>query len=296
MTTVGVVAHAGKTARGGPDELRRRLADAGADDPVWLEVQRSADAAPMARRAVADGVDLLVVWGGDGTVQRCLGAVAGTGVPLAVVPAGTANLLAANLGLPRDVAGAVEIALHGDRRVLDVGSLNGEPFAVVAGAGLDARTVAGASSEAKRRVGRLAYVVSAAQALDVPPVRARVEVDGVECFTGKVTCVLVGNHPRSAGGVTVFDGSRPDDGILEVGLATARTVAQWVRTAAVVALDDAEASPFVVTSRGRTIDVRFDAPVPVELDGSVREPTDHLHVEVHPGAVTMCVPAAARAG
>lgn len=296
MTTVGVVAHAGKTARGGPDELRRRLADAGADGPVWLEVQRSADAAPMARRAVANGVDLLVVWGGDGTVQRCLGAVAGTGVPLAVVPAGAANLLAANLDLPRDVAGAVEIALHGDRRVLDVGSLNGEPFAVVAGAGLDARTVAGASSEAKRRVGRLAYVASAAQALDVPPVRARVEVDGVECFTGKVTCVLVGNHPRSAAGVEVFEGSRPDDGILEVGLATARTVAQWVRTAAVVALDDAEASPFVVTSRGRTIDVRFDAPVPVELDGSVREPTDHLHVEAHPGAVTMCVPTAARAG
>jgi diacylglycerol kinase family enzyme len=104
-------------------------------DPAWFEVKKSRHAPKYARKAADRGADVVFVWGGDGTVQRCIDALAGREVAIAILPAGTANLLASNLGIPRDLAEAVRIGLHGDRRRLDTGSVNGEHFAVMAGAG-----------------------------------------------------------------------------------------------------------------------------------------------------------------
>src|SRR4029077_8325780 len=139
MPDVAVVAHSRKSFGGGLPELRKVLAAEGVTAPLWYEVAKSRHAPERARRAAARGVDVLFVWGGDGTVQRCIDAVAGTGTVVAILPAGTANLLAMNLQIPDDVAGAVRIGLHGDRRRLDTGSVNGERFTVMAGAGFDAR-------------------------------------------------------------------------------------------------------------------------------------------------------------
>ena len=99
MTSVGVVAHAEKRLGGGLAELRKTLAEYGISDPPWHEVPKSKRAGPR-RGAGRAGVDLLFVWGGDGTVQRAIDAVVGKPVTLAILPAGTANLLATNLGLP----------------------------------------------------------------------------------------------------------------------------------------------------------------------------------------------------
>ena len=141
MQTVAVVAHAGKTFGGGLGELREVLARAGIADPLWYEVTKSRKAPKYARRALTQGAEVIFVWGGDGTVQRCIDAVAGTGAALAILPAGTANLLATNLQVPADMTEAVRVGLHGDRRRLDTGSVNGEHFAVMAGAGFDARMI-----------------------------------------------------------------------------------------------------------------------------------------------------------
>jgi len=103
---------------------------------------------------MAKGADVLFVWGGDGTVQRCIDAVAGTDTAVAILPAGTANLLAANLGVPHDLAEAVLVGLHGDRRRLDTGSVNGERFTAMAGAGFDARMISDADRGMKDRLGR----------------------------------------------------------------------------------------------------------------------------------------------
>jgi diacylglycerol kinase family enzyme len=138
MTTVAVVAHSRKSFGGGLPELRRILALEGVTDPLWYEVEKSRRAPKYARRAAAKGADVVFVWGGDGTVQRCIDAVAGTDTAVAIMPAGTANLLAENLNVPHDLAEAVLVGLHGDRRRLDTGSINGERFAVMAGAGFDA--------------------------------------------------------------------------------------------------------------------------------------------------------------
>ena len=109
------------------------------------------------------GADLVFVWGGDGMVQRCIDAAAGSSATIAILPAGTANLLATNLDIPKDLAQAVAIGLHGSRRSLDVGVLNGERFAVMAGAGFDARIMGGVDGAAKQRFGRLAYFGSGAR-------------------------------------------------------------------------------------------------------------------------------------
>ncbi len=134
MPVVAVVAHSGKTLGGGLTELRQVLAQEGCTDPIWHEVPKSRKAPKRARQALADGAELIFVWGGDGMVQRCVSAVAGTGAVLAILPAGTANLLAANLGIPSDLTEAVRIGLHGRRRPIDTGSVDGEHFAVMAGA------------------------------------------------------------------------------------------------------------------------------------------------------------------
>jgi diacylglycerol kinase family enzyme len=286
-----VVAHARKSFGGGLPELRRVLAREGVTDPLWYEVKKSRHAPECARRAVAEGAGLMFVWGGDGTVQRCLGAVAGTGTVVAIVPAGTANLLATNLHVPDDLTGAVRVGLHGDRRELDTGSVNGEHFAVMAGAGFDARMIAAADRAMKDRLGRAAYLYTAARSLFARRVTASVEVDGRRFFEGRVSCVLAGNVGIILGGVEVFTTARPDDGLLELGVVTARNPVDWARTLGRVALHSAERSPFVEMTRGRSFRIRFDRKLPYELDGGARPAARDLRIDVHPRSVTICVPA-----
>ena len=87
------------------NELRKLIADEGCHDPIWHEVSKSRKARKWARRALTDGADLVLVWGGDGMVQRCVDALAGSDAVVAVIPAGTANQLAGNLGIPTDLRG-----------------------------------------------------------------------------------------------------------------------------------------------------------------------------------------------
>ena len=206
MADVAVVAHSRKSFGGGLPELRRVLADEGVTNPRWYEVEKSRRAPKYARRAAADGAGVVFVWGGDGTVQRCVDALAGTDTAVAIMPAGTANLLATNLGIPRDLAEAVQVGLHGDRRKLDTGSVNGEHFAVMAGAGLDARMIADADRGMKDRLGRAAYIVTGIKNLGARRVRATIKVDGKRFFNGKVACVLAANVGEILGGVEAFPG------------------------------------------------------------------------------------------
>jgi diacylglycerol kinase family enzyme len=112
---VAVIAHAGKSFGGGLPGLRRELERQGVDDPLWIEVPKSRFAPKQVKRALDEGSELLFVWGGDGTVQRSIDAMAGSETALAILPAGTANLLATNLGIPQDIEQAVSIGLRGDR-------------------------------------------------------------------------------------------------------------------------------------------------------------------------------------
>jgi len=294
MWKVAVVAHSGKSLGGGLGELREVLAREGVTDPLWHEVTKSRKAPKYACRALEDGAEVIFVWGGDGMVQRCVDALAGTRAVLAILPAGTANLLAANLRIPGDLIEAVRVGLHGDRRPLDTGSVNGEHFAVMAGAGFDAQMIKQADRGMKDRIGRAAYVYAGARTLTAPRAKAAVEVDGARFFKGRVTCVLAGNVGKVLGGVEAFHGAQPDDGLLELGLVTARNPAQWARTLGRVALGNAERSPFVRVARGRRFRIRFDRRFPYELDGGARPAVRKLRIKVHPSSIKVCVPASSR--
>jgi YegS/Rv2252/BmrU family lipid kinase len=292
MSTVAVVAHAGKSMEGGLPELREALAREGVTDPLWFEVDKSRKAAKRARKAAKAGSELIFVWGGDGTVQRCIDALADTDATIAILPAGTANLLATNLGVPSTIDEAVRTGLHGERRRLDIGRLNGEHFAVMAGAGFDALMIDEADAGLKDRFGRLAYVWTGGRNVDAPLVGARIKVDGKEFYRGNVSCVLVGNVAKVFGGIEAFSGSTPHDGRLEIGVVTASGPVQWARTVTRVALGSAEKSPFVEVASGKRFRIRFDKKLPYEIDGGTRSKTRKLRVDVRPGAVEVCVPAA----
>jgi YegS/Rv2252/BmrU family lipid kinase len=290
MTSIAVVAHAGKTLGGGLTELRSVLADAGVDDPLWFEVPKSKYAPKCVARALDEGADLLFVWGGDGMVQRCIDAVGDAPVTLAILPAGTGNLLARNLGIPIDLAAAVDVGLRGGRRTIDVGRVNGERFAVMAGTGLDALMIRDAGRGMKDRFGRAAYVWTGAKHLRLKPFRARIDIDGTRWFDDKTGCVLVGNVSKVLGGVEVFDDVSPEDGLLEVGVVTAKGVTQWTRVFVRTAVGSAARSKFIRTTKAKKIRIKLDRKVPYELDGGDEQPVDRLKIRVEPAAVTICVP------
>jgi diacylglycerol kinase (ATP) len=291
VTTVAVVAHAGKTFGGGLLELRRELERQGVADPLWYEVPKSRNAPKQVRRALEEGAELVFVWGGDGTVQRCIDALDGAGSAVAIVPAGTANLFASNLGIPQDIEEAVAIGLHGARRTLDVGRMNGERFAVMAGAGFDAQMIREADAGLKDRIGRMAYVWTGLSELGRKPFGAKIKVDGTTWFEGKASSVLLGNVGELFGGIEAFEDARPDDGVLELGVVTADSIFEWARTIARTAVGSSSVSPFVQVTKARSAEVTFDRKVLYELDGGDRKKVRKLEVEVEPGAIDVCVPA-----
>lgn len=290
MPKIAVVAHTGKNLGGGLGELREVLAREGIADPLWYEVTKSRKAPKCARKALAQGAETIFVWGGDGTVQRCIDAVAGTEAALAILPAGTANLLASNLRIPAGLADAVRAGLNGESRWFDTGSVNGEHFAVMAGAGFDARMIKEAGRGRKGRFGRAAYLFAGAKNLNARRARAIIEVDGRRFYKGRVSCVLVGNVAKVLGGVEVFRGARPDDGLLELGLVTAKDPAEWARVLGRVAQGRAGESPFIELTRGKRFRIRFNRAMPYELDGGARGTVKELRIKVHPGSIKLCLP------
>ena len=288
---VAVVAHAGKTLGGGLPELRRVLEAAGIADPFWCEVPKSRKAPAQVKRALDDGAELLVAWGGDGMVQRCVDVLAGTDVPLAIIPAGTANLFAANLGIPMDIEGAVAVGLHGTRRRLDLGRFNGERFAVMAGAGFDAAMIRDAGDGGlKERLGRAAYVWTGSENLRSKPFRADIKVDGAKWYKGKASCILLGNVGKLVGGLEAFEDASPDDGRLELGVVTAEGLLEWGRMIARAAVGTVDKSPFAQTTKACSVQVKLNRKVLYELDGGDRRKVKSFKVKVEPGAVTVCVP------
>jgi diacylglycerol kinase (ATP) len=198
-------------------EVERLLADQGlrvSSKLVWKKKQlRRATS-----RAVDAGVELVVAVGGDGTVQQVAGSVAGTSVPLAIVPTGTGNLLAGNLGIAHKPEGAVQIALSGRPRRIDVGryAVGGKRriFTVACGVGFDADVMERTDSADKSRWGRFAYLASAVlESGKIRNVSHEVTIDGVH-ETMDAAQVLVVNFGQVSG--LRVRGVKADDGLLDV--------------------------------------------------------------------------------
>jgi YegS/Rv2252/BmrU family lipid kinase len=289
---LGVLVHEGKTLGKGPEELRTALADAGFPDPPWCTVSKSKKAPKKVKSLLDADVDRLLVWGGDGTVRRCINTLVAEDakVELAILPAGTANLLANALGVPIDLPGAVDAALHGIAQPIDIGMVNGEAFAVMAGTGFDALMIRDADA-AKDRLGKLAYIRAGARNLGHQGAEVKIEVDGTKWFKGRAACVLVGNVGRILGGIEVFPDARYDDGVLDVGVLTAQRRRDWVRVGARAVIGKIDSSPLVQITNGTEVKIRLDRTLPWQLDGGDQPRAKKFDVSVLPGRQPILVPA-----
>ncbi|MET9730515.1 diacylglycerol kinase family protein [Streptomyces sp. NPDC006458] len=287
-------------------ELNRVLALHGCHETAFIETTVDDPGRGQAAAAARDGAALVVVCGGDGTFRATADALAGTGVPLALVPCGTGNLMARNLGLPLAPVAALDAALRGTRHRIDLGRiegdhLNGTHFAVMSGAGLDAAMVQRANDDgrAKTLLGWPVYVLAALRVLRTPPLRMSVRLDGAAPLRREARMVLLGNVGTVQGGVRLLPRARPDDGRLDLLLLRPRGFGGWLRalgtllrgTPTPARTTDLDARGPVEFFTFHRAEFTFDAPQPREVDGDPAPPGQHLVAEVNPGALTVLLPA-----
>ncbi|MBW6439551.1 diacylglycerol kinase [Actinoplanes hulinensis] len=265
------------------------LTEAGWPAPRWFESTEDDPGLGQTRAAVEAGAEVVFVCGGDGTVMSAVSALAGSEVAMAVLPAGTGNLLAANLGLSTDLATGLAVALEGGLRLLDVGTLDGRHFAVMAGMGFDAHMLDATSDTAKKHIGWPAYVLGALQHLKDRPMRVTIRIDGGTPMRRRARSVLVANVGRLQGGLRLLSEAQPDDGVLDIAVLTPNTLRTWVALGWGL-IRRSERIPALEVFRGSRIEVISNRPQPRQLDGDLIEAGDRLTVSVLPHALWLCVP------
>jgi len=267
------------------------LAAAGWAEPLWLQTRLDDTGRGLAAEAAAAGVDVVFACGGDGTVMAVLTGLAGTGVPMAILPAGTGNLLARNLELPQDRDACLRIGLYGDDRKIDVGCVDGEHrFAVMAGIGLDAAMIEDAPAMLKARLGWPAYVVSVIRHIFDRRMHVTLTVDDDEPRSLRARAVIIGNVGRLPAGLRLMPDALPDDGLLDVVVPVPKSVGDWVRLTLHVITRRPGPNPRMEHFRARRIHVETERAHPRQIDGDLLPPADSMTVEVEPRALVVRVP------
>ncbi|MET7680801.1 diacylglycerol kinase family protein [Streptomyces sp. NPDC005423] len=310
--TTAVIYNPTVTGEAAREKLRRTLAQHGHHAPEFIETTPDDPGTGQAAAAVRDGATLVVVCGGDGTVRAAADALAGTGVPLVVVPCGTGNLLARNLGLPLTPDAALDAALSGTPHRLDLGRIEGDDlapthFAAMSGAGLDAAMLENTGDRAKSAVGWPAYVLAAVTTLRTPRMRLTVRLDDGPVLHRTARMVLLANVGTVQGGLTLLPAARPDDGRLDLLILDPRGPGGWLRAlGTLVRGGGRQARPATVRTplpegagtkdvpveflTFRRAELAFAAPQSRELDGDPVTPGRRLTAEVRPGALTVMLP------
>ncbi|MGI9614217.1 MAG: diacylglycerol/lipid kinase family protein [Acidimicrobiales bacterium] len=293
MRVVAIV-HPGKVGDRGAAQARlAELVEAlGQEKPRWVETSAGDPGPGQARAAVAAGADMVMVWGGDGTMIGVAAALAGTGLPLAILPGGTGNLLARNLGVPLDLAGAVEVAYSGRNRtidLLDVDLGGGETrlSAVMCGMGWDAEMMA-APDERKRRLGWGAYAIEGARSAGSKPMPLRISVDGGPEQRLSGHTVLVANVGMLVAGLVLVPEAEPDDGLLDVLVVAPSSPVDWIRTTAgLVTRTGSDSDPSRIRFRGREVRIATGHVRKRQIDGDLVTAGSGLNVAVRPGALVV---------
>jgi diacylglycerol kinase family enzyme len=282
-----------------PDEFRAKadaaLTERGFDDSLWLETTVDDAGTTMAKRAIEEAVDLVVVAGGDGTVRVVCAELARSGIPVAVLPAGTGNLLARNLGISLDLELALTEVLDGSEQRIDSVQIEGDQlgtdrFVVMAGLGLDAAIIADAPDELKKRVGWAAYVVSTLKNLNHPFVRVEITVDDRPPITRRARTVVIGNVGTLQANIPLLPDAKPDDGIIDLVVLAPRRLAHWPRVALSLVMKSVQEGRHIERFTGRTIQVKAARTVRRELDGDQITDGHTLAASVDPAALLVRVP------
>jgi YegS/Rv2252/BmrU family lipid kinase len=271
--------------------------ESGWKEPRWYFTTAEDSGTGQAEQASIDGTDLVIVCGGDGTVREVCAELAGTGIPVGIVPAGTGNLLARNLDIPLFIRAAIDIALNGQDRAIDMVKVTGDGvaddthFMVMAGMGFDAAIMEGVNEDIKNKVGWLAYVLSALKALMFPTMRLEVSVDGGPFTKHRARTCVVGNVGSLQGGMNLIPDAAIDDGQLDVVLLYPRRFLSWIPLVVrVLSRREERAGESVARFTGRTVVVRASQEVPRQLDGDTIGMGRELHMECIHGRLLVRVP------
>ncbi|HYI57129.1 MAG TPA: diacylglycerol kinase family protein [Microlunatus sp.] len=278
------------------DRMSAALAGQGCAEPVWLPTSEEDPGQGRAAEALEAEVDRVIVAGGDGTVRAVADGLAGSAVPLGIVPAGTANLLNYNLGLPRDEAGAIDVAVAGDTATIDlikitIDDRDPEHFAVMAGAGLDAMIMDEVSSDLKSSIGTAAYFVAAGKALGRLPMSLRITVDGRRIKHRKAIMVLIANVGGFPPNIELVPGAAFDDGLLDLMVASPRRLADWLKIIGRMIIRRQRKDDALELRRGKRVEVVLEQRDSYQLDGDVAGEFTRMTAEIVPGALHVVLPA-----
>jgi len=228
------------------------------------------DARVMARKALDEGFETIVAAGGDGTVNEIAGGVAGSAVRFGILPVGTMNVFASELGIPQNnLAAAWKVIEDGCLRELDLPMANSSPFVQLAGIGLDAEVVRLTTPESKKSLGPVSYLLTLAQVAAVSP--PTVVLDPVDSRRRKGSFVLIGNGRLYGGPFVLFKNARPDDGLLDVLVFKNQSHWDVVRYFQAIAFGSHADLPDVEYFQTRSMNIHSSASVPVELDGELAD-------------------------
>ncbi len=275
-------------------QVEGECTERGWEPPMWLETEPEDAGSRVARVARKRRVDLVLVAGGDGTVRTVCAALAESGIPVGILPIGTGNLLARNLGVPLDLADALDVAFDGRAQPVDIIQLRadgGDPdfSLVMAGMGLDAKIMSGTNTDLKKVVGPAAYVMAGLATLSSPPFRAMITLDGGSPIERTPAVALVANVGTVQGQIAIVPDALPDDGLVDVMLASPERVGDWGAIATRV-LTRAADHPGVERAQVRKLVIETEEPEPFQIDGDTIGECSRLDVSVLPRAVRVMVP------
>jgi undecaprenyl-diphosphatase len=259
--------------------------------PLVLPTTADEAGSSQARQALDAGADLVIAAGGDGTVRACAEVLAGTAVPLAIVPVGSANLTAQALGLPTRAEAALRVAYQGHERQIDLGVADGITFAAMAGIGLDAAVVGAASGGLKRAAGWVAYAAAATGQVLRPRTIFTIRLDGGEPLIRQAHSVTVGNSGALPGGFVILPAARLDDGLLDVVVLAPAGPFGWADVGYRVLAGSRRDNARLERYQARTVEISAEAELPRQVDGEVLRSARSLNVAVRPAALTVRVPA-----
>ena len=266
--------------------------------PMWFETTIADPGIGQTNKALGAGAQLIIVAGGDGTVRMVCGAAAKQGVPVGVLPMGTGNLLARNLGISLNLTEALEIAFTGVEQGIDLVSFTADTtkgkhhsvFLVMAGLGMDAAIMTGVNDDLKEKVGSLAYFLSGAKALRFPPTKVTVTVDNRKPRSFKARTVVIGNVGFLQGGIPLLPDAEVDDGVLDVIILAPRRFIGWLFIAWRVITRRKGTNDRLERITGEHIIISTEKPTPMQLDGDAIGEGTSIDARVLPKALTIKVP------
>lgn len=302
-----IVAHSGKIPPDSPQ--RHRITEActalGWPKPRWYETSADSPGTEQTKEALRDGASIVFAFGGDGTVRHVAAGLLGSTVPLGILPAGTGNLLATNLGLPcHDTTAAFHAAATGTERSIDVGLLHhvspeGDTtktlFLVMAGVGFDARIMADTGTALKNVVGPLAYAMTGLSKLTAGTHRTplTVTVDDHESTKHRAQTVVIGNCSDIFADLALIPDAVPDDGVLDAVVLTPRLLHEWANLTTALLRNHPDQSEYLTALHGRRIHVHCGDPLPAQVDGDIIADATELTATLAEHRLTVCVPATA---